>query len=85
MIHAIEQRLTDMALDTRLMPSNSNVVALRSTASTPSLRSSREGSVTPMCRGDGPGGNVKVVVRVRGFLPRGQKIIQQTCKFWSLC
>lgn len=61
-----------MALDQRLMPSNSSVAALRSTASTPSLRSSREGSMG-RAGGDvaGGGGNVKVVVRVRGFLPRG--------------
>lgn len=74
-IHDIHEILIDMALDQRLMPppppSNSSVAALRSTASTPSLRSSREGSLTPMGRGDAPGGNVRVVVRVRGFLPRG--------------
>jgi hypothetical protein len=28
--------------------------------------------VTPLGRMDAPGGNVKVVVRVRGFLPRGR-------------
>ena len=44
-----------------------------SSASTPSLRS-REGSVTPIGRMDAPGGNVRVVVRVRGFLPRGMDI-----------
>lgn len=54
-----------MALDPRLMPS---VASLRSSASTPSLRS-RDGSI--MGRMDAPGGNVRVVVRVRGFLPRG--------------
>lgn len=49
-----------------------------STASSPSLRSK-----TPVLVDDsrpssshGPGGNVKVVVRVRGFLPRGEKIQQ---------
>jgi hypothetical protein len=47
----------------------------RSSASTPSLRS-REGSVTPIGRMDAPGGNVRVVVRVRGFLPRGMKTIE---------
>lgn len=74
----IEQQLFGMALDPRLMPgvahelrSHSSIGSFRSSASTPSLRS-REGSVTPI--GDrmaAPGGNVKVVVRVRGFLPRG--------------
>ncbi|TVY44061.1 Kinesin-like protein [Lachnellula subtilissima] len=58
-----------MALDPRLMPGVASEMRLRSSASTPSLRS-REGSVTPMGRMDAPGGNVRVVVRVRGFLPR---------------
>ncbi|TVY50621.1 Kinesin-like protein KIF1C [Lachnellula cervina] len=58
-----------MALDPRLMPGVASDMRLRSSASTPSLRS-REGSVTPMGRMDAPGGNVRVVVRVRGFLPR---------------
>ncbi|KAL1842706.1 hypothetical protein VTJ49DRAFT_4485 [Mycothermus thermophilus] len=40
----------------------------RSSASTPSLRS-RDGTVPPHARAD-PGGNVRVVVRVRAFLPR---------------
>ena len=58
-----------MALEPRLMPGvAAEVRSLRSTASTPSLRS-REG--TPVGRMEPPGGNVKVVVRVRGFLPRG--------------
>lgn len=65
----ITESLIGMALDPRLMP---GVAAVRSSASTPSLRS-REGSVTPLGRMmDAPGGNVKVVVRVRGFLPRGE-------------
>ncbi|KAL2851457.1 P-loop containing nucleoside triphosphate hydrolase protein [Aspergillus pseudoustus] len=47
---------------------------LRSTASSPSLRA-REGVVVSASRSDGisspsPGGNVRVVVRVRKFLPR---------------
>ncbi|KAI0193970.1 kinesin motor domain-containing protein [Xylaria flabelliformis] len=43
--------------------------AIRSSASTPSLRS-RDGTLPPhMMRTDG-GGNVRVVVRVRAFLPR---------------
>ena len=61
-----------MALDPRSIP---GVVAemrsFRSSASTPSLRS-REGSVTPIGRMEVPGGNVRVVVRVREFLPRGK-------------
>ncbi|TVY76107.1 Kinesin-like protein KIF1C [Lachnellula suecica] len=65
---AINDTLTGMALDPRLMPGVASEMRLRSSASTPSLRS-REG--TPMGRSDtAPGGNVRVVVRVRGFLPR---------------
>lgn len=47
---------------------------LKSSASTPSLRS-RESEVVTMGRSGTPGnegGNVRVVVRVRGFLPRGK-------------
>lgn len=65
--------LLGMALDPRLMPGvAAEMRSVRSSASTPSLRS-REGSVTPVARMDAPGGNVKVVVRVRAFLPRGKK------------
>ncbi|KAN0079228.1 P-loop containing nucleoside triphosphate hydrolase protein [Elaphomyces granulatus] len=51
-----------------------SVSSTASTASSPSLRS-RESVIVPVGRQDGvssptPGGNVKVVVRVRGFLPR---------------
>jgi len=56
------------------MPGVASEMRLRSSASTPSLRS-REGSVTPMGRMDAPGGNVRVVVRVRGFLPRGRNSV----------
>lgn len=63
----IEQNLIAMALDPRLMP------GVVSTASTPSLRS-REGSVISTARD--AGGNVRVVVRVRGFLPRGEYLEQ---------
>lgn len=73
-ILAINDTLTGMALDPRLMPGVASDMRLRSSASTPSLRS-REGSVTPMGRMDAPGGNVRVVVRVRGFLPRGKEIV----------
>ena len=44
---------------------------VRSNASSPSLRS-RDGSVTPSGGVGDKGGNVRVVVRVRGFLPRGK-------------
>ncbi|KAG5986077.1 hypothetical protein E4U43_005674 [Claviceps pusilla] len=60
-----------MALDARLMPSTPTPHPpshVRSSASTPSLRS-RDGNVPLLSRMDG-GGNVKVVVRVRAFLPR---------------
>ncbi|CZR57188.1 related to KINESIN-LIKE PROTEIN KIF1C [Phialocephala subalpina] len=57
-----------MALDPRLMPGvAAEMRSIRSSASTPSLRS-RDGSISSF-KMDG-GGNVKVVVRVRGFLPR---------------
>lgn len=60
-IAGINEILIAMALDPRLMP------GVASTASTPSLRS-REGSVVSSAKD--AGGNVRVVVRVRGFLPR---------------
>ena len=70
--------LAAMAIDHRLyMQSPSYDFEPRpdpqSTASAPSLRS-RHSVYLPMARQvDGPaGGNVKVVVRVRGYLPRGQ-------------
>lgn len=69
--------------------STASVAAMRSTASSPSLRS-REGVVVPVDRQDGvssptPGGNVKVVVRVRGFLPRGRfpKRKWPPCSDWN--
>jgi hypothetical protein len=54
---------------------SASAATLRSTASSPSLRS-RESVVMPYPMIDGAcntsgGGNVRVVVRVRGFLPRG--------------
>ena len=70
----IEYRLQDMAIDPRGFPGVANEVrSLKSSASTPSLRS-RESELVPMSTPtqDGGGGNVRVVVRVRGFLPRGQ-------------
>ncbi|PNH44652.1 hypothetical protein VD0004_g3048 [Verticillium dahliae] len=63
-----------MALDNRLMPAAAAPAAtpelrtIRSSASTPSLRS-RDGTIPLHARMDG-GGNVRVVVRVRAFLPR---------------
>ncbi|KAI0135763.1 P-loop containing nucleoside triphosphate hydrolase protein [Daldinia grandis] len=58
--------LTGM-LESRLM-SSLNMRAMHSSASTPSLRA-RDGILPPQMRMDA-GGNVRVVVRVRGFLPR---------------
>lgn len=69
----IRYRLEDMALDPRGFPGVATEVRqLKSSASTPSLRS-RESTEIPMGRAtpDNGGGNVRVVVRVRGFLPRG--------------
>jgi hypothetical protein len=69
--HDIQDQLIQMALDPRLMPGvASELRTIRSSASTPSLRS-REGSITPIGKMD-PGGNVRVVVRVRAFLLRGR-------------
>ncbi|MCJ1263093.1 Kinesin [Lobaria immixta] len=61
-----------MALDPRAYPGiAAEVRQLKSSASTPSLRS-RESELVPMGRTtpENGGGNVRVVVRVRGFLPR---------------
>ncbi|KAL8914219.1 MAG: hypothetical protein Q9171_001090 [Xanthocarpia ochracea] len=61
-----------MALDPRAFPGVATEIRkLKSSASTPSLRS-RESEVVPVGRmtPDNGGGNVRVVVRVRGFLPR---------------
>ena len=69
----IQTQLQDMALDPRAFPGVLDQVRqLKSSASTPSLRS-RESELIPMGRAtpDNGGGNVRVVVRVRGFLPRG--------------
>lgn len=73
----VETRLQDMALDPRGFPGVATEVRqLKSSASTPSLRS-RESELVPMGRAtpDNGGGNVRVVVRVRGFLPRGMLLI----------
>ena len=70
--HIIDSFLSDF-LDPRLMPASSarDSQVIRSSASTPSLRS-RDGTVPMHARVDG-GGNVRVVVRVRAFLPRGEQ------------
>jgi hypothetical protein len=71
----ISDTLAGMSLDPRLMPRPATPASevaqrtIRSSASTPSLRS-RDGTVPPHAKMD-PGGNVRVVVRVRAFLPRG--------------
>ncbi|KAK3905296.1 P-loop containing nucleoside triphosphate hydrolase protein [Staphylotrichum tortipilum] len=69
----INETLIGTSLDPRLMPNSAGHLdvagrSVRSCASTPSLRS-RDGTVPPHARSD-PGGNVRVVVRVRAFLPR---------------
>lgn len=73
LIDTVATTLKDMALDPRAFPGVATEVRqLKSSASTPSLRS-RESEIIPMGRStpDSGGGNVRVVVRVRGFLPRG--------------
>ena len=72
-INTVAVAFQDMALDPRGFPGvATDVRSLKSSASTPSLRS-RESEIVPMGRStpDNGGGNVRVVVRVRGFLPRG--------------
>lgn len=72
-ISDLEETLIGICLDPRLMPNvaTSDVQrTVRSSASTPSLRA-RDGSIPMHARMD-PGGNVRVVVRVRAFLPRGE-------------
>ncbi|KAI9051336.1 hypothetical protein LZ554_004383 [Drepanopeziza brunnea f. sp. 'monogermtubi'] len=67
-IQDITNTLIGMALDPRLMPGvAAEMRSVRSTASTPSLRSRGSDMTTGR---DAPGGNVRVVVRVRAFLPR---------------
>lgn len=73
LLREIENRFQAMALDPRGFPGiATDVRPLKSSASTPSLRS-RDSELVPMARNspDKGGGNVRVVVRVRGFLPRG--------------
>ena len=73
LLDTIATTLKDMALDPRAFPGVATEVRqLKSSASTPSLRS-RESEIVPMGRStpDNGCGNVRVVVRVRGFLPRG--------------
>ena len=77
LIDAVATTLKDMALDPRAFPGVANESRpLKSSASTPSLRS-RESEIIPMGRNtpENGGGNVRVVVRVRGFLPRGKSSI----------
>ena len=66
-----------MAIDARAFPGIATEARPRSSASAPSLRS-RESEVVPMGRSpsENGGGNVRVVVRVRGFLPRGNLLFQ---------
>ena len=76
-VHHITNQLEDiMAFDRRAYPGVSiDLRQLKSSASTPSMRS-RESELVPMGRStpDSGGGNVRVVVRVRGFLPRGESV-----------
>lgn len=73
-VQDIEETLLDMAIDPRVYPGVASEAKLKSSASSPSLRA-RDSDSNNMIRcstPDGGGGNVKVVVRVRGFLPRGE-------------
>lgn len=67
----ISETLIGICFEPRLMPAAATDPRfVRSSASTPSLRS-RDGTLPPHARMDN-GGNVRVVVRVRAFLPRGE-------------
>lgn len=73
LINSVAVTFQVMALDPRGYPGVTiEARSLKSSASTPSLRS-RVSEVVPMGTStpDNGGGNVRVVVRVRGFLPRG--------------
>lgn len=79
LVHEIALQLKTMALDPRAFPGVATEIRqLRPSASTPSLRS-RESEIVPVGRmtPDSGGGNVRVVVRVRGFLPRGTDLARQ--------
>ncbi|MCJ1433242.1 Kinesin [Xylographa pallens] len=70
-VFEVQELLEDMALDARAFPGVAADVRPKSSASSPSLRS-RDSEIITMGRStpDNGGGNVRVVVRVRGFLPR---------------
>ena len=72
----IQDKLYEISLEPRLMPNSLDVLQrdTRSNVSTPTLRP-RDGTVTPFVPKD-PGANVRVVVRVRAFLPRGMRKIR---------
>ena len=81
----IHDTLIGISLHPRLMPNSAGYLdvaqrSVRSGASTPSLRS-RDGTVPPHARVDG-GGNVRVVVRVRAFLPRGRFLSLSVLLCW---
>ncbi|KAL8694462.1 MAG: hypothetical protein Q9218_000874 [Villophora microphyllina] len=72
LVHDLKVSLKDMALDPRAFPGIAKQERqLKSSASTPSLRS-RESELVPIgnMASDNGGGNVRVVVRVRKFLQR---------------
>lgn len=73
-VREISAALIDISFEPRLMPSaaTTDMRGVRSSASTPSLRS-RDGTVPLHARTDNRG-NVRVVVRVRAFLPRGKAL-----------
>ena len=73
-LDGLKVQLSSIAMDPRSLPGiASELRLLKSSASTPSLRS-RESELVEMGRSTSETGaaNVRVVVRVRDFLPRGE-------------
>lgn len=62
---------TSLNMDNHPPPHHRRSLVAASSASTPSLRS-RDGTLPQHMKVVDGGGNVKVVVRVRAFLPRGE-------------
>jgi hypothetical protein len=76
-----EDFLVDYSSDSMSSVDLSRSSVIRSSASTPSLRSKDGALPSHMMKMDGAG-NVKVVVRVRAFLPRGAQYTYHVVASW---